>query len=185
MSTADTLRDLATRYTAAWCSQDPARVASFFSPDGSLKVNDSAPAVGRTAIADVARGFMTAFPDMQVLLDDVSGGGRNGDLSMDARRNQYRPWRDGTSRSRQRIRGVAARCGRVHRRVARPLRLGRVSAAAGRPLSQVRRQHGVERFQIRARLEQQWFAAPPARPMLAAFKASDKRQRPTVSRRPS
>ena len=75
MSTADTLRDLATRYTAAWCSQDPARVASFFSPDGSLKVNDSAPAVGRAAIADVARGFMTAFPDMQVLLDDVSGEG--------------------------------------------------------------------------------------------------------------
>ena len=74
MSTA-TLRDLATRYTAAWCSQDPARVASFFSPDGSLKVNDSAPAVGRAAIADVARGFMTAFPDMQVLLDDVSGEG--------------------------------------------------------------------------------------------------------------
>jgi uncharacterized protein (TIGR02246 family) len=75
MSTADTLRDLATRYTAAWCSQDPARVASFFSPDGSLKVNDSAPAVGRAAIADVARGFMTTFPDMQVLLDDVSGEG--------------------------------------------------------------------------------------------------------------
>ena len=75
MSTADTLRDLATRYTAAWCSQDSARVASFFSPDGSLKVNDSAPAVGRAAIADVARGFMTAFPDMQVLLDDVSGEG--------------------------------------------------------------------------------------------------------------
>lgn len=75
MSTADTLRDLATRYTAAWCSQDAARVASFFSPDGSLKVNDSAPAVGRAAIADVARGFMTTFPDMQVLLDDVSGEG--------------------------------------------------------------------------------------------------------------
>jgi uncharacterized protein (TIGR02246 family) len=76
MSTADTLRDFATRYTAAWCSEDPARVASFFSPDGSLKVNDSAPAVGRAAIADVARSFMTALPDMQVLMDDVSGDGR-------------------------------------------------------------------------------------------------------------
>ena len=76
MSPADTLRDFATRYTAAWCSEDPARVASFFSPDGSLKVNDSAPAVGRAAIADVARSFMTALPDMQVLMDDVSGGGR-------------------------------------------------------------------------------------------------------------
>jgi len=76
MSTADTLRDFATRYTAAWCSQDPARVASFFSPNGSLQVNDSAPAVGRAAITDVARGFMTALPDMQVLMDDVSGDGR-------------------------------------------------------------------------------------------------------------
>jgi len=76
MSPADTLRDFATRYTAAWCSEDPARVASFFSPDGSLKVNDSAPAVGRAAIADVARSFMTALPDMQVLMDDVSGDSR-------------------------------------------------------------------------------------------------------------
>jgi uncharacterized protein (TIGR02246 family) len=66
------LRDFARRYTAAWCSQDPAQVASFFSPDGSLKVNDGAPAVGRAAITAVAKGFMTDFPDMKVLMDDVS-----------------------------------------------------------------------------------------------------------------
>jgi uncharacterized protein (TIGR02246 family) len=69
------LRDFARRYTAAWCSQDPAQVASLFSPDGSLKVNDGAPAVGRTAITEVAKGFMTAFPDMKVLMDDVSVDG--------------------------------------------------------------------------------------------------------------
>ena len=67
------LRDFATRYTAAWCSHDAARVASFFAPGGSLKVNDGQPAVGRQAIADVARGFVTTFPDMQVLMDGVSG----------------------------------------------------------------------------------------------------------------
>jgi hypothetical protein len=66
------LRDFARRYTAAWCSQDPVQVASFFSPNGSLKVNDAAPAVGRPAITDVAKSFMTAFPDMKVLMDDVS-----------------------------------------------------------------------------------------------------------------
>ena len=66
------LRDFATRYTAAWCSQDPAQVASFFSPSGSLKVNDGAPAVGRAAITAVAKGFMTDFPDMKVSMDDVS-----------------------------------------------------------------------------------------------------------------
>jgi uncharacterized protein (TIGR02246 family) len=65
------VRKMAAQYTAAWCSQDPARVASFFARDGSLRVNDADPAVGRDAITAVARGFMTAFPDMQVLMDDV------------------------------------------------------------------------------------------------------------------
>jgi uncharacterized protein (TIGR02246 family) len=65
------LRDFAMRYTAAWCSQDAARVAACYSPDGSLNVNGAAPAVGRSAIAEVAQGFMTAFPDMQVVMDDI------------------------------------------------------------------------------------------------------------------
>ena len=67
------LREFAERYTAAWCSQNPASVAQFFSPGGSLQVNDGAPAVGREAITAVAQGFMTAFPDLQVLMDDISG----------------------------------------------------------------------------------------------------------------
>ena len=66
------LRGVAERYTAAWCSQDPASVAAFYAPDGSLRVNDADPAVGRDAIAEVAQGFMSAFPDMQVLMDDLS-----------------------------------------------------------------------------------------------------------------
>ena len=65
------LRDLAKRYTAAWCSKDPASVAAFYSPNGSLSVNGDAPAVGRSAIKAVARGFMTAFPDLEVMMDDV------------------------------------------------------------------------------------------------------------------
>ena len=60
----EAINDHALRYTAAWNSGDPASVAMFFSEDGSLKVNDAAPAVGRDAITDVAQGFMTAFPDM-------------------------------------------------------------------------------------------------------------------------
>ena len=40
------LRDMAARYTAAWCSQDPARVAAFFAPGGSLRINDAAPRGG-------------------------------------------------------------------------------------------------------------------------------------------
>lgn len=67
----DGLRDFASRYTQAWCSQDPARVASFFASGGSLSVNDGTPAVGRAAIAGIAQGFMTAFPDLQVLMDEA------------------------------------------------------------------------------------------------------------------
>jgi predicted ester cyclase len=65
------LRDFAVRYTAAWCSQNPASVASFYSTAGSLTVNDAVPAVGPRAIMEVAQAFMTAFPDMQVVMDDI------------------------------------------------------------------------------------------------------------------
>ncbi len=45
--------------------------SSFFSEDGSLKVNDGEPAVGRDAIAEVAKGFMTAFPDLEIRMNDL------------------------------------------------------------------------------------------------------------------
>jgi len=63
------LHTFAQRYAKAWCSDTPARVAAFFAETGSLKVNDGPPAVGRKAIAEVAQGFMTAFPDMVVSFD--------------------------------------------------------------------------------------------------------------------
>lgn len=68
------LQSFAEAYTAAWRSRDAARVASFYAEDGSLSVNDAAPAVGRAAITAVAQGFMTAFPDMQVFLDELRLG---------------------------------------------------------------------------------------------------------------
>ena len=72
---AGTLRDLATKYTAAWCSQDASRVASFFAENGSLTINDGEPSVGRGAITAAAQEFMTAFPDMIVAMDDVTADG--------------------------------------------------------------------------------------------------------------
>jgi nuclear transport factor 2 (NTF2) superfamily protein len=65
------LREFAERYTAAWCSQDPARVAAYYAPQGSLRVNAAAPAVGRAAITEIARGFMSDFPDLHLIMDDV------------------------------------------------------------------------------------------------------------------
>jgi len=71
--TGDELRTFAERYTAAWCSAEPARVAAFFEEAGSLTINGGAPSTGRTAIASAAEGFMTAFPDMVVEMDGVAG----------------------------------------------------------------------------------------------------------------
>lgn len=65
------LTDFGKKYSAAWCSQKPGEVASFFAADGSLKVNADSPAVGREAITKVAQGFMTAFPDMIVAMDSL------------------------------------------------------------------------------------------------------------------
>ena len=66
------LTDFASRYAEAWCSQNPESVAAFFAENGSLRVNDGPPAVGRVAIAEVARGFMRDLPDMIVTMDKLS-----------------------------------------------------------------------------------------------------------------
>jgi uncharacterized protein (TIGR02246 family) len=71
------LRDFATRYTAAWCSQDAASVAEFFAPDGSLTINGGAPSAGRSAITEAVQEFMTAFPDLEIRMDGLlEQGGR-------------------------------------------------------------------------------------------------------------
>lgn len=67
--TEDELNEFATRYTAAWCSQDPHSVAACFAENASLKINGGAPSTGRAEIAEVARGFMLAFPDLNIQLD--------------------------------------------------------------------------------------------------------------------
>lgn len=66
------IRAFAERYAEAWCSQNPESVAAFFAENGSLSVNDGLPAIGRAAIAEVARGFMRDLPDMIVTMDDVT-----------------------------------------------------------------------------------------------------------------
>jgi sugar lactone lactonase YvrE len=67
------LEDFATRYAAAWSSQDPDELASFYAEAGSLTVNAGPTVTGRAAIAAKAREFMHAFPDMLVVMDSVEG----------------------------------------------------------------------------------------------------------------
>lgn len=46
-------------------------MAENYARDGSLTINDGPTSVGRAAITEAARSFMVAFPDMQVLMDDL------------------------------------------------------------------------------------------------------------------
>src|SRR5262249_14038079 len=69
------LIDLGNRYAAAWSSQEPALLASFYAQTGSLMVNGAAPSVGRAAITETARSFMTAFPDMVVKMTQMEQRG--------------------------------------------------------------------------------------------------------------
>ena len=70
--TPEQLRDVATRYTSAWNSRDPEAVAAFYADSGTLTINDGTPARGRKAIATTASGFMMAFPDLDLVMDQVS-----------------------------------------------------------------------------------------------------------------
>jgi ketosteroid isomerase-like protein len=70
------VRDFAERYTAAWCSGDPAEVARHYAPEGSLTINDGTPSVGYEDITAAAKAFMDAFPDLTVLFDDLQAGPR-------------------------------------------------------------------------------------------------------------
>lgn len=66
------LREFASDYAIAWSSQNPARVAACFAPNGSLAINDGAPAVGREAIAALAKQLMSEFPDLGLKMDELS-----------------------------------------------------------------------------------------------------------------
>ena len=61
------IEELARGYTEAWCSRDPARVAAHYVPGGQIAINGGEAA----GIEEVAQGFVAAFPDIQVFMDDL------------------------------------------------------------------------------------------------------------------
>ena len=61
------IEQLARSYTEAWCSRDPARVAEHYVPGGTIAINGGDAA----GITDVAEAFIAAFPDIEVLMDDL------------------------------------------------------------------------------------------------------------------
>jgi nuclear transport factor 2 (NTF2) superfamily protein len=82
------MKEFAASYTAAWCSQEPARVAAHFAEDGSLRINENPPSTGRDEISATAESFMKELPDMVLTMNELL---RRGD------RYVYRWTLDGTN----------------------------------------------------------------------------------------
>lgn len=68
----DKMVDFGQKYTEAWNSKQPEKMASFYAEDGSLTVNEGTPAVGRKQLAATARSYMEAFPDMVLTMDSLT-----------------------------------------------------------------------------------------------------------------
>jgi len=61
------IEKLARDYTEAWCSRDPARVAGYYAPGGTIAINGGEPA----EIAEVAQSFIASFPDIEVFMNEL------------------------------------------------------------------------------------------------------------------
>ena len=59
------------KYTVAWNSKKPEEMASFYAEYGTLTVNNGTPAVGRKQLAETAKSYMEAFPDMKLTMDSL------------------------------------------------------------------------------------------------------------------
>jgi ketosteroid isomerase-like protein len=60
------------KYTDAWNSKQPEKMASFYAEDGMLTVNNGTPAIGRKQLAETAQSYMEAFPDMELTMDSLT-----------------------------------------------------------------------------------------------------------------
>jgi hypothetical protein len=96
-------------------------VPAFFSTDGSISINGGAPAVGRDAIHKVVLGFMTAFPDLVLTMDDVRVDGDRAVYHWTFAGTNTGPGGTGHHVLFQRVRGVGDRCRQTDRRLIGPL----------------------------------------------------------------
>ncbi len=68
----DQMVEFGQNYTEAWNSNVPENMASFYAADGSLTVNNGTPAIGRKQLAETARSYMEAFPDLELTMDSLT-----------------------------------------------------------------------------------------------------------------
>lgn len=66
------LVEFAEKYTSAWNSKQPEKIASYYAEDGMLTVNNGKPSVGRKQLAETAQYYMEAFPDMELTMDSLT-----------------------------------------------------------------------------------------------------------------
>ena len=69
------LKKVANDYAEAWSSKSPEAVASFYADDGQIIINRGEAIVGKAAIAEMAAGFYSAFPDLVVHCDEMRTAG--------------------------------------------------------------------------------------------------------------
>jgi len=70
----DKMVEFGQKYTDAWNSNVPEKMASFYATDGTLTVNNGTPAVGRKQLAETAKSYMDAFPDLELTMDSLTKG---------------------------------------------------------------------------------------------------------------
>ena len=68
----DQMVEFGQKYTDAWNSKQPEKMASFYAEDGMLSVNKGKPAIGRKQLAETAQSYMEAFPDMELTMDSLT-----------------------------------------------------------------------------------------------------------------
>lgn len=68
----DKMVEFGQKYAEAWSSKVPEKMASFYAEDGTLTVNNGTPAVGRKQLAETAKSYMEAFPDLELTMDSLT-----------------------------------------------------------------------------------------------------------------
>jgi predicted ester cyclase len=68
----DKMVEFGRKYTDAWNSSVPEKMASFYAEDGTLTVNNGTPAIGRKQLAETAKSYMDAFPDLELTMDSLT-----------------------------------------------------------------------------------------------------------------
>lgn len=73
--TQNELEELAQRYTDAWNSKIPEKVAAFHVASSSVVINRGEPSVGHLGVTEMAAGFHADVPDLHLVCDGVRGAG--------------------------------------------------------------------------------------------------------------